>query len=266
MRVQPTTKMQGGEVARPLVAFQSSKSGHQMPSQDRALLDTAEAVRPVIDAQNASAWHKPLAGSGMKQSEAGSWRVPLDRPMTRDEASEVSDLAGAYGYPNVVDTGKGLTITNFADAPTGAHAKSAGDEGMVGILGRVLPDAKTPTRLRVEGGGHDYSDEWKQGVGSGAVTRKMLDKLDQAPGTLAQQLDASDAVPQAARMRMERDAEVAAKTGDPVREDIQNLRRIVGEGPGWQNRLKEALARGEILPALAAAYLGAGALQGDEQH
>jgi hypothetical protein len=56
--------------------------------------------------------------------------------------------------------------------------------------------------------------------------------------------------------RMTRDQDWITKWGAP-REDIQNARRIIGEGPGWVDRLDVAVKRGVILPAVAAAILGA---------
>jgi hypothetical protein len=50
-----------------------------------------------------------------------------------------------------------------------------------------------------------------------------------------------------------------------MRGDVQSMRRIIGEGPGWVGRLKAAYGRGEYLPvaALAALGLGAAAQNGD---
>jgi len=46
------------------------------------------------------------------------------------------------------------------------------------------------------------------------------------------------------------DAESAGS--DTIRQDLQNLRAIVGEGPGWQQRLSDALASRRVsLPSLA---------------
>ena len=45
---------------------------------------------------------------------------------------------------------------------------------------------------------------------------------------------------------MERDAEWAIKLKDRARPDIQNARRMIGEGEGWISRLKSALACGEL--------------------
>jgi hypothetical protein len=57
----------------------------------------------------------------------------------------------------------------------------------------------------------------------------------------------------------DRDQEIAAAHGLPMRADIQNMRRIIGDGPGWVERLKAAYARGEHLPVAALAALGLGA-------
>jgi len=42
-------------------------------------------------------------------------------------------------------------------------------------------------------------------------------------------------------------------------EDIQNARRIIGQGKGWIERLEQALKSGAVLPATAAAVLGTSA-------
>lgn len=67
-------------------------------------------------------------------------------------------------------------------------------------------------------------------------------------------MDANPYVPQAALNRLERDAEYAGKYG-LAREDVQNARRIIGEGPGWISRLREALAKGAVLPGVALALM-----------
>ena len=40
-----------------------------------------------------------------------------------------------------------------------------------------------------------------------------------------------------------------------TRKDIENARRIIGEGAGWIDRLKNALEKGVILPGIAAFVL-----------
>jgi hypothetical protein len=55
--------------------------------------------------------------------------------------------------------------------------------------------------------------------------------------------------------RLERDAEYSNQWG-ATREDIQNARKIIGEGKGWVDRLESAMKAGAILPALRFAILG----------
>ena len=62
--------------------------------------------------------------------------------------------------------------------------------------------------------------------------------------------------PQNALARLERDTEYAAQWG-ATRADIQNARRIIGEGPGWVDRLSRALTEGALLPGVAAAVVAA---------
>jgi len=59
-----------------------------------------------------------------------------------------------------------------------------------------------------------------------------------------------------ATRRMLRDEDWAAKWGAP-REDIENARKIIGEGTGWVDRIEAALKSGAILPATAAALFAA---------
>lgn len=55
--------------------------------------------------------------------------------------------------------------------------------------------------------------------------------------------------------RLERDQDYSQEWG-ATREDIQNARRIIGEGKGWVDRLEAAMKAGAILPALGLAILG----------
>jgi len=96
------------------------------------------------------------------------------------------------------------------------------------------------------------------GEGSGAATQELLSHISKTPELRAALNNNAD-VPKNALARMERDKEWAAKWGAP-RADIQNARRIIGEGPGWIDRLEAAVKKGAILPAAAAALFGASAL------
>ena len=64
------------------------------------------------------------------------------------------------------------------------------------------------------------------------------------------------------RLQQRRDGQgqLAARLRLGVRapREIQNARRIIGRGPGWVERLRAAVNRGEILPAIAAALVAPG--------
>jgi len=83
---------------------------------------------------------------------------------------------------------------------------------------------------------------------------------------LAKLMDESEQIPKAFRDMAGRDQEFTAAHGTPMREDIQNARRIIRDGPGWVERLRAALSPGGVfylLAALAALGLGAAGQEGD---
>jgi len=120
-------------------------------------------------------------------------------------------------------------------------------------------------RVEIDSGYPGYEGLWEQGHGSGAVTSKLLERIDEAerrvPDAVAK-LDQSPQIPLTALARLERDADFSAQGLGPVREDLQTLRRIIGEGPGWRGRLKAALVSGPV--ALAAVAVSLLAVQAGE--
>ncbi len=266
MRVRPTTEMQGlytppggatetnvGWTARPLVAFDSGKTKSVAPA-DRALLDAGEATRGYIDAQNASAWHKPWAGGA--PGESNSLFMPMDRKATAEELLALQKETGAHGLSDVVDTGKGVTATRFYPPPEDI-GKAIKKGGLTDAIRTALPDARMPERVKVDSGYIDYTPKWQEGVGSGAATREMLEQISKTPRLRAAMSNNPD-IPKAALARLERDEEWAGKWG-ATREDIQNARRIIGKGTGWVERLEAALKAGALLPAAALAVFGTAA-------
>jgi len=294
-RVLPTTKMTGmytppngvtefnpGEVARPLVSFQTSPTGaHELPIYERSMLEAGEGLRAYIDAQNAGAAHKVQAVA--PGNEATSFSLPMDRQATPDELKKLSAVGAKHGLPDVVDTGQGLTLTRFYPEPnefgkgytqpigptlTGAPLPSDPMASAKKVAQDVLaaaPQAKSAQRVKIDSVYQDFVDEWQQGVGSGAATRKMLDAVNVTPEARAA-FDNNPYIPQNALNRLERDEDWKNKWGI-TRIDIQNARRIISQGPGWIGRLEKALKNGSVLPAVAgAAILGGAASQGGEQN
>jgi hypothetical protein len=269
MRVRPTQKMQGlyqppgglleanpGEVARPLVAFDAGKGGTKsMTKFDRALLNAGEATRAYIDAQDAGAAHKPWIGG--RAADSNSLFLPQNGPATKEQLLAVRDAASKYGLGDVVDTGQGLTVTQFyPGAPPMANPK-----GLLADITAASPTTGRAERVKVDSIYQDFVDAWKQPEGSGNATRQLLKELNVTPQIRAA-FDKNPYIAQNALSRLERDEQWAAKWG-ATRQDIQNARRIIGEGPGWITRLDEALKKGALLPAVAGAVLlGASASQG----
>ena len=282
MLVAPTSPMQGvwqgsgglqlnrGEVARPLVGL-LPKEGTIDPAS-RALLEGGELTRAYLDAQAAGAAHVlfPKVSAG----KMGSIDIPMKRPLTRDEADKLVALAKRYGFSDISDRGSGVTITNFGAEPQGKRVgKILKDpHGFRAELEKILPDAGKPTRVGVDSVYQGFTQYPKVGEGppletlaypgSGHATRLFLDQLDQMPG-VRDALIRNRGIPLKALANMERDEAWAKSLGATAPRDIQNARQIISQGGDWPARLRAALARGEVLPAVAAALLTA-ALAGGE--
>ena len=266
MRVRPSVETQGiytppggetefnpGMAARPLVAFETTKAGHRLPAEDRALLDAAEATRAYIDTQGAGAWHKFHDDKVTKAADRNAVRFqfPETRPRTEEELAAIEATGARYNIPNVIDTGDGVTVTNFDPEATGAPTldsrslkKLAQDFQTAGIEG-------APQVGRIDSGYQGYEGAWERPIGSQAVTKRFLETMDEVPEATYTKLNDNAAIPRVALERAARNEEYAARYG-LNRADIQNALQIIGEGPGWIDRLKQAVASGAILPAVGA--------------
>ena len=278
MRVRPSQPMTGyyrtpvgvlesnpGEVARPLTTFTAPKTYEKsfvgppenepfktLTAHDRAIMDASEAFRGYVDAQNASAYHKNWTGG--PQKEMNSLFFPRGGPADVNEMSALQAKASQHGLGDVVDTGKGLTSTSFYPPISEAQAQALGKD----IKGGGFKSFGEPTRVRTEGGYIDYTDKWPAGVGSGEATRHMLGYVNKTP-ELRAAFNNNPYLAERAAAKLSRDEAWASKWG-ATREDIQNARRIISEGPGAIDRLEAALKKGTIaLPVLAAIYAGGSA-------
>lgn len=294
-RVLPTSKMTGmytppsgitefnpGEVARPIVGFNTTATGaHELTPHDRAMLNAGESVRAYIDAQNAGAAHKVQAVA--PGSEATSFSLPMGREATPEELKKLSEVSARHGLPDVVDTGQGLTVTRFYPPPPNQTGRGYHDPIGPTITGSPLPSetistakkvaedimkaapqAEMAKRVKIDSIYQDFVDAWQKGEGSGAATKQMLDAVNVTPEARSA-FDKNPYIPQNALNRAERDESWSQNWG-VTRKDIQNARRIIGEGPGWVGRLETALKNGEVLPAVAGiALLGAASMQGAGQ-
>jgi hypothetical protein len=106
-----------------------------------------------------------------------------------------------------------------------------------------------PQRAEVASTATFHGPEFAKGYGSGAATRQLREVLQAGPNYI-QKLDASPEVRQQVLGQLQRDAEYAARTNSPLRQDLQNARQIIST-EGFAGLFK-ALDAGKIaLPALA---------------
>jgi len=272
MRVRPTTQMQGaymnpqgvletnpGEVARPLVAFNTGDV-KKVGNADRVILNTAEKVRAFLDAQNAGAWHKPWVGG--KESLSNSYFMPLNRPSAPDELTSLRDAFKTQGpstasgdaprplFADVTDTGSGMTLTSFGDTVPSWDKNQRRE--IERILSTNAPaDARSASRVAVDEGYAGLEDVWPKG--GGAATRDVLKAVNTTP-ELRTAFNENPYIPQKALNNLQRDSEWSQRWG-ATNEAIDNARKIIGEGPGWIDRLEQALKNGAVLPAIGAALL-----------
>jgi hypothetical protein len=106
--------------------------------------------------------------------------------------------------------------------------------------------------------------EWKAEPGSKVIAGKFPAAADRAP-VLAERLNSDLEIPKTVAAMTDRDQGISSEYSLPMRQDVQNLWRIIGGRSGWLDRLRAARARGKYLPAAVLAALGlqASAQNGD---
>jgi hypothetical protein len=264
MRVRPTVPAQGvwdgpqgteynqAFVARPLVGFDTGKRGKALPQADRDILTAGEATRAYMDVQGAGAAHKTFTG-GKTVADSPSVYLRKQQPgqLPPEELARLRSVGGEYGLPHAIDTGEGVTLTNFDETPRGLAAKQRAQRDA------SLNDSGLYNKgydVSVDGVYKSYGDEWAGPQGSGAATRSLLQTLDTVQPGVRDALDRNPYLAGVAQNKIDLIDEASKKYG-AARKDVINALKIVGEGPGWVGRLREALDRGVILPAAAAALL-----------
>jgi hypothetical protein len=238
-------------VARPLVGI--AEGGVDPISRD--MLDFAETLRGYLGAQGASAWH--IGMGNVPSSQRGSVFAPADGPLPLDRLIELGKIGSKYGLPDFIDTGRGVTLTNFADgAPSGGVTDRNLQKGFADEI--ISVTGKMPIRVKVESsylpilekGNPDWGSDPLQGVpGSGWATDQLLALADKYP-TAASKLDASGVIRSRALAGANVDEDYAARGFGATREDIQTARRIFAE-KGFAG-LREARRKGIALPGIAA--------------
>jgi hypothetical protein len=242
-------------VARPLVGL--SEGGVDPAS--RGMLDFAEMLRGYIGGQGASAWHSTLRN--VPAGQQGSLFVPMQEPVDVETLVELGELGGRYGLPDFVDTGRGVTLSNFYPGPpsgveTGRNLRA----GLSGDIAALM--GSTPERVKVDSSYLpilEVGEEVGQGVpGSGFATDQLLALADKYP-VAASKLE-NPLVQNRALSQANLDESLSSRYG-ATREDLQTARRIFAE-KGFAG-LREARRQGIALPGIAA-LMGLYGLQADE--
>ena len=240
--------------ARPLSGLGGETGNRGIDQASRAMLTGGEGFRAYVDAQNMGAFSMPI--KGQKAGASGSLELPSRGPLSLAQIKELQRVGGEIGLPNLIDYGERSVLTSFGDQPTvaqlGKNIKTRGQElsriaaGQEGLTGPVLP----PERVKLDTGMVDYERQFARPEGTGAATHLLMRTLknENAPAIFAK-LDKDPAVRAKVLERMNLDAEHAAKTGQPVREDIQRAREIIARD-GLTGLLR-ALRAGVPLPAAA---------------
>jgi hypothetical protein len=242
-----------GMVARPLVAFDTGGGAKTVSPADQSILNAGETVRSAFGAQDAGAWSKPWKPDRL--GAANSYFTPLDRPATVEELTAAKAAGAGYGMPEATDTGGGILTTNFGQ-PQG-WSPGQRKQAVASMQGAAPADATGPGGLmKTDSGYIDLTPAWKQGVGSGAVTQQMLDAIGSTP-ELREAFNQNPYIPGVASAQAERDAGISG-WGD-VRPDLQNLRLVAGEGPGWVDRVQQGLETFKATGKLSALAGGAAA-------
>lgn len=224
-----------------------TKAGN-IPAGQSTKLDAAATLRGGLLAQEGTPY---MAIRPNAATEPGEVLIPRDKPATPQSMQEV---AGILPKDTVaVDTGRGVGLLDF-ESPDIAPLPREIEQQATGLL---QADQKIPReRVAVEkvGGNYiDMTDEFKQGVGSQAVTKKMFSELDKLPAKDLNKLDNSE-LKLAAKDLLELNARTAAKNKFPTREDHQNLLRIISE-KGLKG-LRAAIGTKELLPSIFVLGLG----------
>lgn len=224
------------------VEVQLTKRG-EVSKKDQDRIDAALALRGGLLTQGGS------PSVTVRADEAGKDAIIRnEKKLTEDQ---IKEYAGKYGTTKdafVVDTGKGAILLNQTDQPlTKSELEDIG-----GLLGDVKKRTNEPgvAASEIKGGNTYFSLEGKLELpeGSGEVAQAIVDKLNNLSAADFKRLD-NDRIRELAAGLNKIDL-ARGKKGEPIREDIINMRRIIAE-KGLAG-LKAAVKAKEFLPSLAA--------------
>ena len=233
------------------------------------LIKPGETLRAAIEGQDAGAAHATFVdvpprdlfeeGPNALVSPTGGRTFGVD-PSVPDvsvaEIEELKQIAEAAGYPDIVDRGDSVMVTNFQDIAEGKPLPPVSDELIDAMPKSGNRFGNEPAEVAVDSIYVDLTDKWAEGLGSGAVTREVLDQVAGHGKRARDYFNNNEYIPQAALMRLVRDHDWQDKWGI-ARADLQNFRAILAQGKGWIDRLEQAMMdpHGPALPIIAGAVL-----------
>jgi hypothetical protein len=229
-------------VAVPLFPGSMTGDPNLLAPTGRNLLEQGETLASYMGAQARGGAQRFVPGLSLNESNGYGFDLP--RALTEDEQTALQAVSAAHGLPHVIDTGKGVRFTNFDGAPP-LNAKTRA--AFFNDVNEVKPQDAGPTiHGRIEG--VSVPSEFTT-PGSGDATRRLTKTLGQNwkswnlwnnhPG-----------LARVAHAFLARDLAWAERWGQPA-EDYRNALKIIGDGPGWLDRLDQGRKYG--LPAATAA-------------
>lgn len=233
-------------VGNSLVNLVGKPGARTVDPADAELLTIAEGTRAYASGQGAGAWSMPIPNH---PDLADSVRLSTRGPLTVEQIADLRSLgAGDYNAPDVLDYGTSGAIANFGGRAN--NSAIVNDPMLQERLRKIVPGTEAmPTQMKGEY--VPYENAWINGYGSGEVTRKFENLFSGPQGQEAlARLDASPKLRKKLLDLFDQSMERAKIAGDPVREDLQNARRIINEG--GVSSLFQALKEGKVaLPAVA---------------
>ncbi|HEY2111208.1 MAG TPA: hypothetical protein VGH25_05700, partial [Dongiaceae bacterium] len=252
-------------VARPLIDYVPGKGGPEPSPVSRGTLDAVEATRAYMDAQAMGAHHKLLTSG--RVGDMGAVTIPGDRALSPEEMTSLGKAVQPYGL-SPSDTAQGVSLLNFGEGPKPGpelRQQLQPQGGLQTAIQSVLPGSEGmrarqfSNALMVDKNGNPLLAAKNEGTGK--ATRALFKTMDNPDiPAIAGKLDSPE-LRQQAQALLQRDEDYATRTGDPIRADIQNARRVLSES-GLEG-LRAALKAGKI-PLPAVAGLGLTGLLGAE--
>jgi hypothetical protein len=209
---------------------------------------TAAYVRSVMNSQQAGAGNVGFANPPLGVSN--SYIVPLNRPATVDEIAAHEAVGAKYGLPHAVNDSRGITVTNFEGGQPTWTPKTR-KQFLTDMKAIEPEDAAGPGVPGRTDAIYEPVDWNAREPGKGQISQEMINRI-----TKNRQVEQAYArnpfLPPQVQANAARYEAFKDKTGQTA-QDIWNTQQLMGEGPGWVQKMKDILAGKAAIPAATAA-------------